>query len=75
MIKKIFCTYYSTYYCICISLNFLNDFRVLYSENNFEWIPYNSRLSSNVFGEEFERTGSETNITFDPVIEVNRKFV
>ncbi|XP_076092310.1 uncharacterized protein LOC143063814 [Mytilus galloprovincialis] len=43
--------------------------RVLYSENNFEWIPYNSRLSSNVFGEEFERTGSETNITFDPVIE------
>ncbi|XP_076090020.1 uncharacterized protein LOC143062058 [Mytilus galloprovincialis] len=43
--------------------------RVLYSENNFEWIPCNSRLSSNVFGEEFDRTGAETNITFDPVIE------
>lgn len=46
--------------------------RVLYSENNFEWIPYNSRLSSDIFGEQFERAGSDTNITFDPPIEVNR---
>ncbi|CAG2240200.1 unnamed protein product [Mytilus edulis] len=43
--------------------------RGLYSENNFEWIPYNSRLSSDIFGEQFERAGLDTNITFDPPIE------